>query len=209
MDYPHLAKVVAVAEPGKHRRAAMAGKHSIPEAMQFSQWKDMIAHGTAHGKVADCVVIAVMDQLHAEAVADFAAQGNHILCEKPMATSIGECVAMVRNVLDVEKAKVFGIGHGKCRFSPSCNYAADIVLILRILQFSVIPRTTAPSRKSLTRARSARSSTSSTLSPSATSTSRTHTCVVLGAKSRKRHLPSWPSVASKTHILYVSFCYFY
>ncbi|KAL1887538.1 hypothetical protein Sste5346_010150 [Sporothrix stenoceras] len=126
LDYPHLAKVVAVAEPGKHRRTAMASKHSIPEAMQFSQWKDMIAHGTSHGKVADCVVIAVMDQLHAEAVADFAAQGYHILCEKPMATSIGECVAMVRNVLDVEKPKVFGIGH-VLRYSPYNRAIKEVI----------------------------------------------------------------------------------
>ncbi|CAK7211402.1 hypothetical protein SBRCBS47491_001114 [Sporothrix bragantina] len=89
---PDLAKVVAVAEPSKHRRAVMSSKHEVPLDMQFRSWQDMMAVG----KIADCVVIAVQDQLHAAAVADAAAPGYHILCDKPMATSIAECVAMVK-----------------------------------------------------------------------------------------------------------------
>ncbi|CAK7205265.1 hypothetical protein SEUCBS139899_008032 [Sporothrix eucalyptigena] len=113
LDCPELAKVVAVAEPSRHRRAAMASKHNVALTMQFSNWKDMIAHG----KVADCVVIAVQDQLHAAAVADCAGEGYHILCEKPMATTIAECVAMVHQIQNVPVPRVFGIGH-VLRYSP-------------------------------------------------------------------------------------------
>lgn len=52
------------------------------------------------------------DHLHAEAVADFAKLGYHILCEKPMATTIADCVKMIRDVNESPTPAVFGIGHG-------------------------------------------------------------------------------------------------
>ena len=52
------------------------------------------------------------DDLHAPLVTEFSKQGYHILCEKPMATSISDCVKMVKEVESGEK-KVFGIGHGQ------------------------------------------------------------------------------------------------
>jgi hypothetical protein len=52
------------------------------------------------------------DQLHAPLVEAFAKQGYHILCEKPMATTIDECVEMVKQVQASGEKKVFGVGHG-------------------------------------------------------------------------------------------------
>jgi uncharacterized protein (DUF1810 family) len=52
------------------------------------------------------------DQLHAPLVEAFAKQGYHILCEKPMATTIDECVEMVKQVQASEEKKIFGVGHG-------------------------------------------------------------------------------------------------
>ncbi|CAK7222494.1 hypothetical protein SCUCBS95973_004860 [Sporothrix curviconia] len=56
-DNPALAKVVAVAEPSKHRRAATS---TIPVDMQFRSWLDMMVGGLpypvrrAHGHVLRC-----------------------------------------------------------------------------------------------------------------------------------------------------------
>jgi predicted dehydrogenase len=50
--------------------------------------------------------------MHAPLVEAFAKQGYHILCEKPMATTIEECVDMVKQVQAAEEKRVFGIGHG-------------------------------------------------------------------------------------------------
>ena len=58
-----------------------------------------------------------MDDTHAEVVSVFAPLGYHILCEKPMANSIKDCVTMVNSVKG--KDLVFGIGHGKCLPSSS------------------------------------------------------------------------------------------
>ncbi|MBE3041466.1 Gfo/Idh/MocA family oxidoreductase [Candidatus Bathyarchaeota archaeon] len=45
-------------------------------------------------------------------MADFAKLGYHILCEKPMATNIADCVKMIRDVNGSPVPAVFGMGHG-------------------------------------------------------------------------------------------------
>lgn len=52
-----------------------------------------------------------MDRGHAEAVKVFAEQGYDILCEKPIATSIEECVGIVEAVK--KHGVIFGCGHGE------------------------------------------------------------------------------------------------
>lgn len=48
--------------------------------------------------------------MHLEVTLAFAAQGYHILCEKPMATSLEDCVKIEAAV---KKAGIiFGMGHG-------------------------------------------------------------------------------------------------
>lgn len=102
--------------------------------MVFERWQDVIARG----KCADAVLIGLQvrdipgrnlhtrgfiadlpqDSLHATAVAAFAEQGYHIMCEKPMATSVGDCVRMLRDVTSAPMSgKVFAIGH-VMRYSP-------------------------------------------------------------------------------------------
>ncbi|KAI5299400.1 hypothetical protein KEM56_003277 [Ascosphaera pollenicola] len=108
LDHPKLAKVIAVVEPRPHRRTVFSRDHSIPGELQFTEWKSL----KARGKIADAVIIAMLDDLHAEAVADFSELGYHILCEKPMATSVTDCVQMFRNVTEVREQRIFGIGHG-------------------------------------------------------------------------------------------------
>ena len=63
------------------------------------------------GRLADAVLVAVQDHMHAPVVTALAAQGYHILCEKPMATSPEDCIRMA----DAAKrsGKIFAIGHGK------------------------------------------------------------------------------------------------
>ncbi|ORY34263.1 putative NAD-binding Rossmann fold oxidoreductase [Naematelia encephala] len=112
IEHPEAAKVVAVAEPRPHRRKVISRLHSIPPENQFSTWEQLIAKG----KIADAVLICVLDDLHAALVTEFTKQGYHILCEKPMATSIEDCVQMVQDV-SAHPDQIFGIGH-VLRYSP-------------------------------------------------------------------------------------------
>ncbi|WWD17686.1 hypothetical protein CI109_102127 [Kwoniella shandongensis] len=122
LEHPGLAKVVAVAEPRPHRRKVMSRAHKIPESNQFSDWHDL----HSKGRIADAILICVLDDLHAELVSAFAQQGYHILCEKPMATRVDDCVKMVREVQAEKEPKVFGMGH-VLRYSPY-NQAVKAVI---------------------------------------------------------------------------------
>jgi len=63
--------------------------------------------------------------LHAEVVDAFASQGYHILCEKPMATSLDDCFKIEAAVKDA--GTIFGMGH-VLRYSP---YSKEITKIIR------------------------------------------------------------------------------
>lgn len=77
------ARVVAVAEPRIARRERIVREHSIPAAHVFADWRDL----AARPRLADAVVIATQDALHAEPALELARLGYHVLLEKPMATS--------------------------------------------------------------------------------------------------------------------------
>ncbi|KAJ2976154.1 hypothetical protein NQ176_g5113 [Zarea fungicola] len=121
LDYPELAKIVAVAEPSRHRRNVFSRNHSIPEDLEFTNWKDLCARG----KIADAVIIAVLDYQHVEAVEDFSKLGYHILCEKPMATSVADCVK-IRNLAQATSPNIFGMGH-VLRYSPYNRAVKNVI----------------------------------------------------------------------------------
>jgi len=96
-----------------YTRAAFKADRRLPDEMLFDDWTKV----AALPKFADAVVIAVLDALHAPVVSAFSKLGYHILVEKPMATSIADCVNMVREVEAAPHKPIFGIGH-VLRYSP-------------------------------------------------------------------------------------------
>jgi predicted dehydrogenase len=92
-----------------HRLRCADALISVTPELIFADWHDL----AAKGRVADAVVVAVLDDLHAEVVSVFAQKGYHILCEKPMATSVADCVNMVKEVQAGGGGElIFGVGHG-------------------------------------------------------------------------------------------------
>lgn len=81
----------------------------------FNSWQELHAASaetikTIGKRLADAVIVAVQDHMHTEVVLAFAEQGYHILCEKPMATSLEDCFKIEEAV---KKAGIiFGMGHG-------------------------------------------------------------------------------------------------
>jgi predicted dehydrogenase len=66
----------------------------------------------------DAVFICVQDRMHKEVVLGLAPLGLHIMCEKPLATSLDDCVQIYRAVSGASgEKKLFGIGH-VLRYSP-------------------------------------------------------------------------------------------
>ena len=114
--------MVAVAEPRPKTREIMVTAHNVPASSTFNNFDEFITASAASiakgetqtlsgkGCLADAVVVAVLDQQHKDVVIALAAQGYHILCEKPMATSPEECIEMAEAMK--KSGKIMGIGHG-------------------------------------------------------------------------------------------------
>lgn len=116
MKYPDQCKVVAIAEPRPKTQINFAELHKVDKTLVFGTWQELHAASaetlsTIGKRLADAVLVAVQDHMHVEVATAFAEQGYHILCEKPMATSLEDCIKMETAV---KKANIiFGMGHGK------------------------------------------------------------------------------------------------
>ena len=82
----------------------------------FTTWEELLEASAETirllgRRLADAIIVGVQDQMHLEVVLAFAAQGYHILCEKPMSTNLEDCLQMEAAV---KKAGIiFGMGHGQ------------------------------------------------------------------------------------------------
>jgi predicted dehydrogenase len=90
--HPEAGRVVGVAEPDPGRRQHIARPHQIPEDKQFERWEDLLDQP----KFADVVINTLQDRLHAPSAIKAMKQGYDMLLEKPMATTLSECVEIDR-----------------------------------------------------------------------------------------------------------------
>jgi predicted dehydrogenase len=74
---------VAVADPSRSARDAVAARYGVPHAC--ATLEDALALGL------DAVVVAVPDPAHRDAVLTALRAGAHVFCEKPLAVSLAEC----------------------------------------------------------------------------------------------------------------------
>ncbi|PBP23602.1 oxidoreductase family protein [Diplocarpon rosae] len=129
--------IVAVAEPIAYKRKLLGeayiwGKAGPSEGQEFEDWKHFLAWEqqrrvkAARGEEAvpeaiDGAFICVLDEMHKEVIMGLAPLGLHIMCEKPLATSLDDCVSIYKALLpalpDTTPSKIFSIGH-VLRYSP-------------------------------------------------------------------------------------------
>jgi predicted dehydrogenase len=81
------AQLVAVLSRDQHRGAAFAQRHAIPEVY------DDLATLLRSPQV-DAVIVATPDATHEPQVIAAAQAGKHVLCEKPMTTTVAGCQRM-------------------------------------------------------------------------------------------------------------------
>lgn len=107
------------------------GRQGDPrEGQEFANWVDWIAwetqrrkdaeSGLSHGANSDCipitgVFICTLDHTHADIIRSLAPLNLHILCEKPLATSLGDCLSILS--VAQQHDRIFSIGH-VLRYSP-------------------------------------------------------------------------------------------
>lgn len=139
--------LVGVVEPVLHRRRELGrryiwGAEGRPASGQeFADWPGFVAwelerrhrvrprsesaedgegDKTWPREGVDAVFVCVQDQMHKEVVLGLAPLDLHIMCEKPLAPNLEDCVAIYRSLLkegETEPRNIFSIGH-VLRYSP-------------------------------------------------------------------------------------------
>ena len=82
------ARAVAVCDLDEGRAREAAGRWDLPGC--YTSLDEMLAN-----EELDAVSVATPDTAHTDSVLACARAGKHILCEKPMATAVEECEAMI------------------------------------------------------------------------------------------------------------------
>jgi len=125
LAHPDEIQFIAVAEPNDERRARFAAAHAVPRHRRFETWEDLLDQG----KIADVALVCTMDTLHtAPAVAALEA-GYDVLLEKPMATTLAECVRLVRTA--ERTGRLLQVAH-VLRYTPFFSTLHEIVASRRL-----------------------------------------------------------------------------
>ncbi|QPH01116.1 hypothetical protein C2857_005315 [Epichloe festucae Fl1] len=125
--------VAAVCEPLKFKRETLGRKYvwhgdGPRQGQSFNSWTEFVDYEkTRRQRIAsgekdvpegvDGAFVCVLDDMHREVVVALAGLHLHIMCEKPLATNMDDCLAMYKAVKPLEGSKIFSIGH-VLRYSP-------------------------------------------------------------------------------------------
>lgn len=103
--HPDRLRIVGVAEPLDYNRHKMEQLHDLSSENVFTDWREV----AARPRMADAVIIATQDAMHAEPAIAFARLGYSILLEKPMAPNEADCQRIVQAAK--ENNVLFGVCH--------------------------------------------------------------------------------------------------
>ncbi len=137
----HFMPAVALSKTGKitalvsgHREKAekQAAMYDVPSPSIYSyeNYDDI-----AQNKEIDAVYIALPNSMHAEYTIRAAKAGKHVLCEKPMATSVGDCKAMIEAC---RKHNVKLMIAYRCQYNPVHLKAIELIRSGQIGQVQAI-----------------------------------------------------------------------
>lgn len=106
-------ELVALCDVASDLGKAMAMKYSIPAF--YTDAKDLLKSDDV-----DAILIAVADQFHADLTIDALESGKHVLVEKPLASTVEECVRIVEAVKRTGKKVQMGCMK---RYDPGLQFA--------------------------------------------------------------------------------------
>ena len=86
------SRITALVSGHPEKAARIAAQYDVPTGSIYNYENfDEIAHNPA----VDAVYVALPNSMHAEYTIRAAKAGKHVLCEKPMATSVADCESMI------------------------------------------------------------------------------------------------------------------
>ena len=133
--------VAAVAEPVASKRKHLGQNYiwGIDEpspGMEFDGWEQFVAweverrgrkaKGEQVPQGVDGVLVCTLDETHADIIAGLAPLNLHLLCEKPLATTLDDCLRICASLSCNDQPALFAIGH-------VMRYAPHNVLLRKLL----------------------------------------------------------------------------
>jgi predicted dehydrogenase len=125
-------KITALVSGHREKAEKQAAMYNVPSPSIYSYDNyDEIAQD----KEIDAVYIALPNSMHAEYTIRAAKAGKHVLCEKPMATSVADCKSMIEQCA---KHRVKLMIAYRCQYQPQHLKAIEIIRSGQIGQVQVI-----------------------------------------------------------------------
>lgn len=137
--------LVSVCDPLPFARKELGEKYiwgpgNTPSAGQsFAFWPDFVAYedhrrirasrGEKVPEGVDGVFVCVQDELHKPVILGLAHLNLHIMCEKPLATNLQDCIDIYRSI---NPARIFSIGH-VLRYSPHNVLLRKLLLVDKVV----------------------------------------------------------------------------
>ena len=118
LDYG--AEVALACDPLESKYERCRELFNFPKEKWTTDWMDIV-----NNKDINVVIIATPDQLHREQIKACLDAGKHVMCEKPLALTREDIVAIVKEV-EAHPNQKFMIGQ-ICRFTPSFRMAKEYI----------------------------------------------------------------------------------
>ncbi|KAL1953960.1 hypothetical protein VTO42DRAFT_2006 [Malbranchea cinnamomea] len=141
----------AVAEPDPFKRQQFGREYvwrdgnGPSEGQEFSHWREWLEWekqrrrreeaGESVPLGVDGVFVCTLDETHVEIMLALAPLNLHVMCEKPLATSLQDCVRILKALTEVQSQlgdKIFSIGH-VLRYSPFNRLLRKMLLHDRVI----------------------------------------------------------------------------
>jgi len=113
------SELVAIVSGDPEKRAELSTKYQLELSGDYSDLERVLERGEI-----DAVYVATPNTLHKEVTLRAAARGVHVLCEKPLATSVADCEAMADACAE---AGVKLMCAYRLHFEPATLKALDLV----------------------------------------------------------------------------------
>ena len=115
------SKVTAIVSGHREKAEKMAAEYGVP-ANAIYDYKDFDSINANSG--IDAVYVALPNSMHAEYTIRAAAAGKHVLCEKPMATSVEDANAMIAACRKAGKKLMIAY---RCQYEPTNLRAIQLI----------------------------------------------------------------------------------
>lgn len=115
-------RITGIVSGHRDKAEKMAAKYGVPTSSIYS-YEDFDTRMASNSDI-DAVYVALPNSMHAEYTVRSAKAGKHVLCEKPMATSVAEAEQMISACRDAGKKLMIAY---RCQLEPNTLKAQEAV----------------------------------------------------------------------------------